>query len=266
MSRKYNIRWTDADNQEIAKAVKNFNAKITRLEKKLGPQKENALPERVSAKALKELVTTRRDLKRELNALRRFSKRGAEELVQLPDNDYNTTITKWQRNEMSRLGAIRNQKRKERYKDVFDLPAMSGGKELGYTVGQQMEYIGMGKIAENELKPTPTFTPSMSRTGAHYRFKALKLETRDAYWHEKEERLRQAYIKGITENYNIKDVEDIISTIENMEFNEFYKKFLQDPSAGFEIASPDSKKLAQVYESNLNELRSAWLPNYKPMK
>ena len=97
MSRKYNIRWSEADEAELKRVVKNFNAKLTRLANK-DPQNKNALPERVSAAQLRDLIETRQDLNRELNALRRFSERGAEELVDVPDNDYNLKITKWQKN------------------------------------------------------------------------------------------------------------------------------------------------------------------------
>ena len=87
MSKQYNIRWKQDDNQELRKAVKNFNAKISRLEKK-DPQNKEALPEKITVKQIKELISTRQDLKRELNALQRFSKRGAEKIIEIPDTDY----------------------------------------------------------------------------------------------------------------------------------------------------------------------------------
>ena len=92
MPRRYNIRWSQADEAELKRVVKNFNAKLTRLAKK-DPQSAAALPERVSAAQLRDMIETRQDLNRELNALRRFSERGAEELVDIPDNYYNEKIT-----------------------------------------------------------------------------------------------------------------------------------------------------------------------------
>ena len=67
MPRISNIRWNENQNAELRKAVKNFNAKITRLEKK-HPEIKNALPEKVSVKAMKELIGTRKDLQREINS------------------------------------------------------------------------------------------------------------------------------------------------------------------------------------------------------
>ena len=103
MSKYHKIRWNESDEQELKRAVRNFNAKLRRLEKK-DPQKynKNTLPtfwdsvnetytNRVSVGQMKELINTRNDLKRELNSLKRFSKRGSEEIVFIPTND-NTCI------------------------------------------------------------------------------------------------------------------------------------------------------------------------------
>ena len=72
MSRKYKIRWQESDTQELARAVKNFNAKISRIEKK-HPELKNALPEKMKVGELKNLINTRQDLKREINSLKRFT-------------------------------------------------------------------------------------------------------------------------------------------------------------------------------------------------
>lgn len=258
MSRKYNIRWTDSDNAEIRKAVKNFNAKISRLEKKLPDKKKNALPQRTSVRAIKELVSTRSDLRKELNSLRRFSEKGAEELVTLPNNEYNTTITKWQKNEMSRRAGIVNRKRTQRYKDVFDLQATSGGEELGYTVGERDTQISMGQIAKRELSKIEPFSPTMTRADAHYRFEGLKRENQDGYWEKKEKVLRENYINELQKNFHGEDVADVIEEIENLSFNEFYQKFLQETDP-WEFVYPTNRDDPQ-YQSYVSHLKSTWKP------
>ena len=74
MRKQYNIKWNESDGAELRRTVKNFNAKISRLQKKYNddPKKLSALPEKVSVKQIKDLVATRQDLKRELNSLQRF--------------------------------------------------------------------------------------------------------------------------------------------------------------------------------------------------
>ena len=96
MSKRYNIKWNESDSKELARAVKNYNAKITRLSKK-EEYKGVILPEKASVKQLKELVSTRRDLQRELKSLQRFTKRGSETIVDVPNTDNTIQLTKWQK-------------------------------------------------------------------------------------------------------------------------------------------------------------------------
>ena len=83
------MNFRTSTNKEIARVVKNFNQKVSRLEK-LG--REN-LPEKISIKDLKSNVYSSSDLRRELNKLKRFSKRGAEDVL----TGYGTPITKWEK-------------------------------------------------------------------------------------------------------------------------------------------------------------------------
>ena len=83
------MKFKSSTNKEIARVVKNFNQKVKRLEK-LG--REN-LPEKISIKDLKSNVYSSSDLKRELNKLKRFSSRGAEDVL----TDYGAPITKWEK-------------------------------------------------------------------------------------------------------------------------------------------------------------------------
>ena len=65
-------------NQEINRTIKNFNQKIARLEK----QERELLPSKITKKELKESVYTRSELQRKLKKLQRFSKRGAEDIIE----------------------------------------------------------------------------------------------------------------------------------------------------------------------------------------
>lgn len=71
------IRYDKKLNQEINRVIKNFNQKIARLEK----DQRELLPSKITKKDLKSSVYTRRELNRKLNELKRFSKRGAEEII-----------------------------------------------------------------------------------------------------------------------------------------------------------------------------------------
>lgn len=252
MSRRYNIKWRDADNQEISRVVKNFNAKISRIEKS-HPELANVLPERVTAKSIKELVSTRQDLNRELNMLRRFSKRGAEQVVDVPESKYNLKTTKWQKTEMNRRVGIINRERKKRAEEFMQTKAKSRGKELGYTLGD----LQMGHVDEVALRPLKAFTPSMTRTGLNIKFKAIKKESQSDYWRKSNRRLVANYIKGLFNNFRFEDVKEIIDTIEKMDFKDFYATFLaEDNDMGhFYFANQED------YDKELEALRTIWLPN-----
>lgn len=255
MSKRYNIRWKQADSDNLSKAVKNFNAKISRLEKK-DPSIKNALPERISVRQMKELIDTRQDLQRELNALRRFTQRGAEQLVDVPDNDYNLQMTKWQKQEMTRRIGIINRRRNKRREEIGVIERTSGGKKLGYNVSQAIESIGMGTADENSLKPMTAFTPSMSRTWLNKKFKNILTESQSTYWHQRELKMKGTFINTLLENYNPFDIGDVVDAIENMDFKTFYRIFTAE-GGNFEIAYPPD---SEQYEAYLSQLKSAWIP------
>lgn len=253
MRKRYNIRWKPDDEAELKRIVKNYNAKISRLEKK-NPQMKNALPERASVKQIKELVSTRDDLKRELNSLKRFSNKGAETIVDVPENKYNLKTTKWQKEEMTRKAALINRRRKKRLEEIKQWEMTSGGQKLGYTRGE----FGMGKADEVALNPIKPFTPTMSRADLNKKFKHLNKEVQSSYFNIKEERLRYNYIQGLRRTYKEEEIEDVIEAIENMDFKEFYKRF-QEEGGTMEFASrlPNNA----VRDAYVEHLHSQWIPN-----
>ena len=249
MSKQYNIRWKPDDSRELRKAVKNFNAKISRLEKK-NPQIKNTLPEKVSVRELKGLIDTRQDFKREINALKRFSKRGAEELVSAPNNQNdNTKITKWQKEEMNRRIPLINKKRADYKEKIGDIPVTSGGKPQGYTRGQ----LGMGSADEKALREAKPFQPSDTNADINRRYKSFRKQSQRYYFDRREKQMKDNYIKGISENFNPKDpeVKALIEKINDMDFNDFYKVFqAEDPT--FEFASPKSgEDPSEAYKEHL---------------
>lgn len=267
MSRYYNIRWKQSDNEEIRKTVKNFNAKIARLEKKYDKlisqetdtekrrqlrTEKNALPERTSAKQIKELVETRQDYKRELNVLKRFSKRGSEDIVDVPDNKYNLKTTRWQKNEMARMVGIVNRKRKDKYEEVYEYTAEYKGQELGYSIGE----LGMGSTDINQLRQTKAFNPSMSARDLNKKFKVLKEESQSTFWQKQEMIMKENYKNALLQSYAEDDIDEVLDVIENMDFKDFYKKFMSQVGKFENVYFPDREQ----YSDYVEQLKSIWTP------
>ncbi len=251
MSRKYNIRWSQNDEAELQRVVRNFNAKLTRLRKK-DPKMAAALPERVSAANLRSMIHTRQDLNRELNALRRFSERGAEELVDIPGNYYSEKITKWQRTEMTRRAAQVNRNRKIRREKIFGTEATDRGKPLGYSASVTMSDEEMAA-----LQPIKVFTKFQNRADINRKFKTLVNQSQSSYWNARDEALKRGYITAVRQNLGTSAaVEEVIEHIENMDPGEFRKKF-DSEGTKFEVAYPGNQ---DVKMENISLLRSIWLP------
>ncbi len=248
MSKYHKIRWTEQDTKEITKVVRNFNNKITRISKK-NPEISNILPEKISAKQLKELINTRQDLNRELNALRRFSKRGSEEVVIVPDTEYDLKITKWQRTEMNRRIGIINRRRKARLENLQNAEMTSRGENLGYTIGQ----FGMGKATEVALRPMTAFYRTMGNIDLKKRWQSILIQSQSDYFTKRDYQNRNNYVQSMLDNFHYVDVSDIAEKIMNMDINDFYEVFTSEGST-YEMNYPDADKEEQY----ANALRKTW--------
>ncbi|MBQ2167681.1 MAG: hypothetical protein II449_00350 [Prevotella sp.] len=124
MSKSSKIRWRERDTQQLAKKVKNFNAKLTRLEKK-NPALKEILPDRVSVKDLRGDITNRQEYNRVIKALSAFTEKGAEEVV---SGKSGVTTTKWQLQQVKKAVAIENRRRKKQADTLKTAPVTIGGK------------------------------------------------------------------------------------------------------------------------------------------
>ena len=251
--------------------ARNFNDKLRREIKK-SPENKNILPQfynentdqfesRISMAMLHDLIKTRADYNRMLNMLKRFSVRGAEKIVDAPNNDYGTRTTKWQKQEMGRMVGIVNRKRRERLDKLNLVEMMNSQGTLGYTLGQM---FGMGFASKNKLSPTKAFTPSQSQTDLKYKMRGLLSESKTTYHQDRDALLKENYIRTLQENYKAKDIQDVISKIRSMNSDAFILKFEAKGDA-FEFAYPPDE---EQYQNYLSELKGYWfndsLLDYSP--
>lgn len=238
MSRTHKIRWRSSDEQELRRLAKNFNAKVRRLEKKRVPGQ--VIPETVSVKELKKLIGTRQDLKRELRSLEKFTKRGSEVFVKVPDNDNNLQITKWQLKEMKRMERLEAKRVKAERERLAQLEATSRGQGLGYTVKQAHDYIGMGRMQDIDLTPTKAFTPTMSQSDINKKFRVLRNKTQTMYYTKRDIVFRDNFIKALERNFD-NSINPVIEQIKSMSIDQFKEIMYQEGGRlAFEYAYPQS--------------------------
>lgn len=127
-----NIRYNESLNKEINRIVRNFNNKVKRLEKS---EKDLILPSIVSIKDLKKDVSTRRELLRELEKLKSYSKRGIEE-----------TITTLGGNKISRyeLENIKKEARRIKYQLTREITKKKTTKPRVFGKIQDVTFAEMG--------------------------------------------------------------------------------------------------------------------------
>ena len=232
MPKIYNIRWSESDSQQLSKAVRNFNAKVKRLEKKFEGQSDVVIPEKVTMKEMRDLIGTRRDLNREIKSLQKFTQRGSETLVKA--NTENTIyLTKWQSNELVNRANRINKQRIQRKEELENKELISRGKSLGYTRGD----LGMGKADVLHLRETNAFTPKMNKSDIKWKFKHYKKESQSDYWKKRDIQTRENYIKAMQTNMGIKDTSHIVEKIRKLDIDEFLNIFNSDPEK-FDVNYP----------------------------
>lgn len=260
--KQYKIKWRESDVNELKRVVRNFNAKIRRVEKKAVVREKElrgqgtgvVIPEKVSVKQLTDLIKTRKDLNRELNRMERFLKRGSEEFVSVPNN--NLEITKWQRTEMNRMFRTSKKRSQEKLDQFKEMTATQQGKKAPYSVAQQLEFVGMGKALELEIKGlSKAFLPNKSATEVNRRFANLQRKVQSTYYTDRDYAVKYNYLQGIYENYNMADprVQEIVRIIEETPIDKFMEIFYKEGgSAAFDIPSPPGwKKGKSSSEQNL---------------
>lgn len=264
MSQYYNIRWRVQDEKELRRVARNFNAKLRREIKK-NPENWNILPQfynentekfesRITMDLLHDLIQTRADYNRIVNMLKRFSKKGAEEIVDLPDNTYGTKTTKWWRNELPRLASIVNKKRGIKLNQLKNVEMQESSGKLGYTLGER---FGMGLASRNQLQPTTSFTRGQSQTDVKQKARNLLRESTSKYYQNRDKLLKQNYINEIKKNFNQVDVQDVINAIENMNEDLFVMMF-ESRGDKFESVYPPDRNSSD-YWNYVSELKGYWL-------
>lgn len=133
------IRYNKELVNEINKTVRNYNAKISRLQK-INPSL--ALPEKVTARSIKNISNSRKDLNKTLASLKRFSKRGAEDTIVLPSGDF---ISNYELGELKRESARLQRNLTRRINELADITPKVAGVKKDYT------YAEMGDMRLNNM-------------------------------------------------------------------------------------------------------------------
>ena len=219
MAREYNIRWSDKDERELKRIVKNFNAKVRRLESK-EPYLTDKRPDKISYKDIRENIDTRQDLNRKLKELQRFSKRGAEAIRETTSG---VITTEWQFKEAAIKQRVVTRRRREKRKNVESWQR------------QESESL-FDKPKVDEIKPS----------GFEKYLKSLEKEIASTYDREKKELYLENYISSAYDNLGVY-ASDIVSYVKSIPLDSFVEASLTNPflSIDFHYTEAEQQEKAE---------------------
>lgn len=270
------IRWKQGDYIRLGKAVSDFNKKINELQ---AEENNLYLPDLINYKEAKENITTRSELNRIINSLRRFKRDGAEELYTTESGEQ---ITKWERRELGIQSRIAQTRLRAELKEL-NKPLESG-----------FSRVQMGSQRAREIEAQIKNLKQIE-TKKGYEFKRLKeriqnIGTSD-YIFKKATIYRENYIKEMEKYSHLDNYEKLVekfNTLKNpINFFEFMSKneltqdltyqsdeyysqqafngFLQDLGIEIEEDSISSDLLKSRYKYKINPESDSMLFNYEKL-
>ena len=168
----YNIS-TSAE-KSLRQAVNNFNRKVKRLEKS---DREIDIPEKANITAIKDRITNKWELNREINKLERFTQRNAEDLMKTKGG---VVLSRWEfenlQREQRRLSA-RLTREMERYgkikpKEFGEEQAVSYasmGDDKFLNMQKRFKAISNKKLSKLNIDQFKRLNELINRTNANYR-------------------------------------------------------------------------------------------------
>lgn len=216
------IRYDKKLENEINRTIKNFNQKISRLEK----QERQLLPKKISKKELKENVKNRRELRKELNKMRRFSKRGAEKIIKI-GSDVEMTVYEYE--EIKRRGRTMKSKLTKEINRMKTEKVKIGGREQATTFAKMGDQVFLNTVERRELlnknlknmnkKQIEQYKKLLEKSETNYKYKNTVFK--DNY-------INMLLDNGYWINYDAKKLEEIKKSLKNMNSTEFVKMFNED--------------------------------------
>lgn len=195
MSKKFNIKWRQVDNDELSRQVKNFNAKRTRILKKF-PTMEEYLPAKMSVKELKKNIDTRQDFNRIVKSLNRFTQKGAEEPIITKQG---IKTTKYEIKETSiKVATINRRKTAERKK-----------------ANVSTEKGTMGTIANNNLLPKKFNIDKIQPHEWDKFTESVEKQVKSTYTSDKMKAYKDNYIQALNNAFGSK-ADNIIDIVNNL--------------------------------------------------
>lgn len=241
--------------RDLTRAINNFNRKVKRLEK---VDREIDIPEKENVSAIKNRVTNKWELNREIDRLERFTKRNAEDLIK---NKSGVVMSRWEfenlQREQKRLSA-RLLREIERYGKITP-------KEFGKKQSATYAQMGDDKLRNMQGRYQAISNKNLSKVNKlqFERLKSLISRTNANYRSTKKEIFYDNFLDGTLINlayvigYDNQKLEVIKEKLNELTPDQFVKAFnselslryIQDKNISDDKNKPDNEEeLTQLTE------------------
>ena len=237
--------------------TRDFNKKLDRLYSRAKTQGEKAaLPERLNPDDVIRMSSNKTELKNFISDFKGFLRRGAEELVELPNSKNNIKLSRWQKDFMERRLTAINRARAREAAAWEAAEVKYGGKSAGYTQGAAR--VGMG--VPDEFKPMGLYNYSSSYADMREKMRIIMRESQSGYWEARTELARINYtekLDRIMGNHPIGKM--LLKRINSLELDNF-KRVLKSEDDLF-LLLYELEKHPENYDTMLEEIWNEWFPD-----
>lgn len=210
------IRWTSKDKQNLQKKVRNYNAKIKRLEKK--GIKEEYIPDKLNYKELQKSISSRQELQTHLDIIKTVTVRGSENIV---SNNKGLKVPAYLKNMMKLKVQSINRERKKSRNYYEKLDVTDRGKKIGIE-REKFPELNVNKIRNKKFNFEKMTTQS---------FSSFLNSTKFQFDMETEERKREYvanYMKAMYNNLSAEQFKKLSGVINQIDNNTIVEKYYTD--------------------------------------
>ena len=220
------IRYDKNLNSEINKVIRNFNNKINRLEKL---QNDLILPDKITKKSLIDSYYARKDLKRKLDELKRFSTRGIERTITTKSG---LKISEYELINLKRESARIKRNLTREIKNMRTSKPKIFGKVQTATFSQMGDTLYLNLLARREALEKGDITKLSKEEYERYKKLVIKTAKNKEYMNNI---FKDNYKKMLTDlgyyyNYDKDKMQVLEKRLDKLTPNEFLKLFQNDKS------------------------------------
>ena len=232
---KFDVERRPQDKKELARLIKNFNAKINRIQK--AHPEINYLPEKFKMREVKNSFHTRKDFNNFKKSAERFMRSGSEKLRHF---ETGIDMTQWEYREYAIKVSTINRKRTRHERRVNERQYRAGGKEVGSKRGETMnvkkQIYRKKKANFNKIRPGKEFEKFKESVEKQYH-SDYEIEKYAQYKENYIQRLKDTFFEGKYQE----TLDALLNKLNNMSAKDIYDtaffdaemsiKFTYDPLA-----------------------------------